>query len=307
MVSVTPSPPSIEALQERIDSLCEDLARAGGPLEGLVGRSPAMRKTFSSVLALARRDDPVWIHGESGSGRTTVAAAIHALSRRRTGPFIARRPMPGEDLAASAAAAAGGTLVVEDGEWSSSWLSTARAAGARIVRCAGPESAPEEGFDSIGLSPLRERVEDVSALADYFLGAIRDRESAAPREFDPKAIEAMRVHLWPGNVRELRTVVSRAVELTDGSIVGLTAVQSVLGGASARPTDEVAGEIVLVQVGESMADVERRLLARTLQVVKGNKRKAAEILKLSLKTIYNKIREYGLESEFGRRVRQRTR
>jgi DNA-binding NtrC family response regulator len=94
-------------------------------------------------------------------------------------------------------------------------------------------------------------------------------------------------------------------------VIGLTAIQSVLGGASARPERDAetasAKEIVAVRIGDSMADVERRVLQRTLRFAKGNKRKAAEMLKLSLKTIYNKVKEYGLEREFNRRLRKEPR
>ncbi len=103
-------------------------------------------------------------------------------------------------------------------------------------------------------------------------------------------------------------MVRRAHSLTTGSWIGLTAIQSVLGGSSARPdgaSEAALGqEIVPVRVGDSMADVERRVLQRTLEFAKGNKKKAAEMLELSLKTIYNKVKEYGLERQFNRRFRK---
>jgi DNA-binding NtrC family response regulator len=198
-------------------------------------------------------------------------------------------------------------------------LRLAMEAGIRLVATSirEPEAAARDGrlipellprSRSIGLPPLRHRKEDIPMLAGFFLREIETRENTGVEAVDPKALEAMNAHEWPGNVRELKTVMRRAHALTAGASIGLTAIQSVLGGSSARP--EGSGEpsadqeIVPVRVGDSMADVERRVLQRTLEFAKGNKRKAAEMLELSLKTIYNKVKEYGLERQFNRRFRK---
>ena len=78
--------------------------------------------------------------------------------------------------------------------------------------------------------------------------------------------------------------------------VGATVVTSVLGPpAAARRLRRRKTPVVRIAVGDSLADVERRLILKTLWFARGNKKKTAELLKLSLKTIYNKIKEYGLE------------
>ncbi len=170
--------------------------------------------------------------------------------------------------------------------------------------------------------PLRERREDVPVLARYFLARIAESEGGGRRSFSPAALETLAAHSWPGNVRELRNAVHRAYVLSDGENVDDATVAAVLAGqssgvfASVRPPapgaapreKEVPAEgpghaaaapddplVVPVRVGDSLEDVERRLLERTLAAVGGNKRKAAEMLRVSLKTVYNKIKQYELE------------
>ncbi len=169
--------------------------------------------------------------------------------------------------------------------------------------------------------PLRERREDVPVLARYFLARIAESEGGGRRSFSQAALESLADHPWPGNVRELRNAVHRAYVLSDGETVDDAVVSAVLAGqssgvfASVRPPApgssprvEVAEPVpagapgaaddplvVPVRVGDSLEDVERRLLERTLAAVGGNKRKAAEMLRVSLKTVYNKIKQYELE------------
>jgi DNA-binding NtrC family response regulator len=143
----------------------------------------------------------------------------------------------------------------------------------------------------VHLPPLRERGEDVEFLARQFL-----HDFDAALSFDAEAVDALRAHDWPGNVRELKEVVRRASRLTEGPSIGPTIVTSVLGRPLAsRRSRRKKAPVVRIAVGDSLADVERRLIQKTLEFARGNKRKTAELLKLSLKTIYNKIKEYGLE------------
>jgi DNA-binding NtrC family response regulator len=143
----------------------------------------------------------------------------------------------------------------------------------------------------VHLPPLRERGEDVDLLARRFL---EERDPALV--FDVEALDALRAHDWPGNVRELKEVVRRAAGLSDGVVIGSTVVLSLLAGPRARRrARRRKPPVVRIAVGASLADVERRLIQKTLEFARGSKPKTAELLKLSLKTIYNKIKEYGLE------------
>ncbi|MCA1581489.1 MAG: hypothetical protein LC796_08870 [Acidobacteria bacterium] len=143
----------------------------------------------------------------------------------------------------------------------------------------------------VNLPPLRERGDDVDLLACRFLA---ERDPALT--FDPESLDALRAHDWPGNVRELKDVVRRAAALSDGDVIGPTLVLSLLAGPRARRRSRrKKPPVVRIAVGASLADVERRLIQKTLEFARGSKPKTAELLKLSLKTIYNKIKEYGLE------------
>ena len=144
--------------------------------------------------------------------------------------------------------------------------------------------------NTVHLPPLRERERDVAVLARRFLDDLDPALS-----LDPDAADALQAHDWPGNTHELKEVVRRAALLSE-SMIGPTVVRSVLGRALPRTrTRRRKAPVVRIAVGDSLADVERRLISKTLEFARGNKRKTAELLKLSLKTIYNKIKEYGLE------------
>src|SRR5205823_13175224 len=99
-----------------------------------------------------------------------------------------------------------------------------------------------------------------------------------------------RAHPWPGNVRELKNCVERSYVLSD-SVVKLD-VQS---NFDISDTDVREGDWVQLPIGVSMADAERELLLATLRHCGGNKRRTADVLGLSLKTVYNKLIAYGVD------------
>jgi DNA-binding NtrC family response regulator len=135
----------------------------------------------------------------------------------------------------------------------------------------------------IHLPPLRERVDDVELLAEYFLADL-NREHGTKKEFTRAAIQRLRGHPWPGNVRELKNLVHRAFILAEDTI-GLDALS--LG------VEPVADSSLNVKVGASLDEVERRVILATLEQCDGDQRKAAAILKISLKTLYNRLNAYG--------------
>ena len=316
----SPAEGRLAALEAEIGELRQALARAGGPLAGLVGRSPATLDLFATLLDWADESFPVLIVGETGVGKRAAASALHVLARRRGLPAASR----GADEPLDLDAISGETLILEGVHRfppaaQEQALRFARKSGTRLV-CTStrePEAAVRDGkllselrdeSRELSIPALRARRDDIEPLSAFFLEEVESQERSGVGAIDPNALEAMHAHEWPGNVRELRNVIRRSHALTTGSVIGLTAIQSVLGGSSARPDDapELAPgqEIVPVRVGDSMADVERRVLQRTLEFAKGNKKKAAEMLELSLKTVYNKVKEYGLERQFNRRFRK---
>jgi DNA-binding NtrC family response regulator len=136
---------------------------------------------------------------------------------------------------------------------------------------------------TIQLPPLRERGDDIELLAEKFLGELNQAEGTA-KHFTRACLDRLRRHGWPGNVRELQNVVRRAFILADEDV----GVDSLPLGV----TEETAAASLVTRVGTSIAEAERRLILATLEHCGGDKRKASEILKLSPKTLYNRLNQY---------------
>jgi DNA-binding NtrC family response regulator len=136
----------------------------------------------------------------------------------------------------------------------------------------------------IAMPPLRERGDDIELLAGHFLAAVNERE-ATEKHWSPAALRRLRALTWPGNVRELKNLVERAAIMAD-DVIGEDLVPCAAGAVSP------AGEEIRVRVGTPLADSERRLILATLAQTGGDKRRAAEILGISVKTIYNRLSVY---------------
>jgi two-component system, NtrC family, response regulator AtoC len=143
----------------------------------------------------------------------------------------------------------------------------------------------------IELPPLRERREDIPLLAAHFLQDIGRREGAFKRA-SPAAIEQLARYRWPGNVRELRNVLQRAYVMAPGPEIGdeLVPRDAVATDTVRRPP---AGTIE-VAVGTPLADIERQVILATLAHFGHQKERTAAALGVSLKTLYNRLKEYGL-------------
>ena len=136
----------------------------------------------------------------------------------------------------------------------------------------------------IGVPPLRERCEDIVLLADHFLGDLNARE-ATNKRFSEASSNLLTQHNWPGNVRELKNCVERAFILCDADLE----LAPLISESKAAEHRSVSLEI---KVGSSIDEVERSLIEATLQHFRGNKRRTADTLGCSLKTLYNKLHVY---------------
>src|SRR5262245_26823504 len=140
----------------------------------------------------------------------------------------------------------------------------------------------------IAMPPLRERVDDVELLADFFLSKVNARDVSTKR-WTPEAMEKLRSHNWPGNVRELKNAVERAAILADAAI-GPDLV-AITGGRTRLPAS-TQGTVLHVPIGSALEDVERRLILATLAELNGDKRRTAETLGIGLKTLYTRLNVY---------------
>jgi len=148
---------------------------------------------------------------------------------------------------------------------------------------------------------LRERKADIPALASHFLSQVEEKERRGFTSFDERALGVFDRHDWPGNVRELKNAVHRAYVLSDPPVIQAGAAEAVLDASHPAVSPPVVNAKeeswpeVPVRVGEKLEAVERKLLIATLQAVNGDRRTAAEILGISLKTVYNRLKQYGLD------------
>ena len=149
----------------------------------------------------------------------------------------------------------------------------------------------------ISLPPLRERAGDIGELAEYFAGLYAAASSPPANIRLSRALLArLEEQRWPGNVRELANFVRRAVALTRGGEIGVEALE--LGKSfavrSLSGTSPPASCSPGWKPGLSLEEMERQLFAMTLESTGGNRARAAELLGVSLRTVRNKVREFGL-------------
>jgi DNA-binding NtrC family response regulator len=144
----------------------------------------------------------------------------------------------------------------------------------------------------LSLPALRERPEDIAELAEYFLN-LYSPPGASP-SLTAEFLARLQQHSWPGNVRELANMMRRAVALS-GSEIGVEVLEprELSAPLETSPvTLAPAGDGL--RPGVSLECMEKRLLEMTLDATGGNRSRAAEMLGVSLRTVRNKIREYGL-------------
>ena len=145
---------------------------------------------------------------------------------------------------------------------------------------------------TLQLPPLRERPADIEPLARHFAEKHATANGKPALLIDPAALARLQAHSWRGNVRELENCLHRAVLLAQGETI--TASDIVLHGdapsAGRQPSTDAAGEAT---VGRSLADVERDLIIDTLRHTMGNRTHAATILGISIRTLRNKLKQYG--------------
>jgi transcriptional regulator with PAS, ATPase and Fis domain len=139
----------------------------------------------------------------------------------------------------------------------------------------------------IDLPPLRQREGDADVLAEHFLGEL-NRRSGSQKRFTASARMTLRQHSWPGNVRELKNCVERAFILNDQWLELAPLIQH----AGTPRTADDGRERLDIRVGSRIYDMERSLIEATLDYYQGNKRRAADALGCSLKTLYNKLNAY---------------
>jgi DNA-binding NtrC family response regulator len=138
----------------------------------------------------------------------------------------------------------------------------------------------------VRVPPLRERGVDIELLAQNFLQELNEKDHT-DKIFSHSSLEVIRSYSWPGNVRELKNVVQRAFILATDA---LDVEECITNMMDKKPT--VHDGYLNFFVGTPLADVQREIILATLKHYSGNKRVTAEVLGISLKTLYNRLKEY---------------
>jgi DNA-binding NtrC family response regulator len=299
-------------------------------LSRLVSGFPDLGERLRGAERAAATDAPVLILGEPGSGRSTVARALHGASRRAAGPLVEVDPgavpstlfeseffgyragaFTGAEKGSDGrvARAEGGTLVldhVEELPLAAQPKLLRLVAERRYAPLGGAEVSADVRFVAIGsedlparvtretfrpdlfyrlevvafrLPPLRERRRDLPAILDHLLADLAERFDRPGLTLAPEARAWMLAHPWPGNLRQLRNVLERGLILSDAG-AGAIDPPAPEGSTEGRP--------------RPLLEVEKELIRNALAYTRGHQGRAAELLGISRKALWEKRRRYGI-------------
>jgi DNA-binding NtrC family response regulator len=146
---------------------------------------------------------------------------------------------------------------------------------------------------NLHMPPLREHKEDIPSIADSMITDMNQKHQRKVTGIDSEMLARLVAHDWPGNVRELRNTIERAVVLCGEGQIQSRHLPPGFGTRPIRAVTELPPNAIQLEVGATVDDAERMLIFKTLESTHNNKTRAAEILGISLKTLHNKLREYG--------------
>jgi DNA-binding NtrC family response regulator len=143
----------------------------------------------------------------------------------------------------------------------------------------------------INLPPLRDHKEDIPLLVEHMLRDVNAKHGKHVRGIGAEVMDIFMSHTWPGNIRELRNVLERASIMCEKELITRACLPGEFGKTSAKgPSDLTA---IKFPIGTTVDAMERELILQTLNATGNNKTRAAELLGISLKTLHNKLKEYG--------------
>ena len=307
----------------------------------LIGKTPAMQGLYRLVARVMNADLPVLISGESGTGKTLISKVLHNYSDRRNLPFVT---VTEADLVALdgpakiLARAKGGTILIEEisdineegqgrivrmidtpGDFSPRFIATMQGEVSEAVDQAAVrrDLYYRLGGATIQVPSLRERVDDIQLLCDYFLNRA-ERDGAIRRLMSEQAAQLFRNYSWPGNVRQLENVVKRLGLTARGVEISLTEVEQALGNQPEMnlnlqkgSTDRLSADVerhlrryfdlhgnILPPPGlhaRILREVEAPLIEIALEASGGNQAKCADLLGINRNTLRKKINELDIK------------
>ena len=144
----------------------------------------------------------------------------------------------------------------------------------------------------VHLPPLRERTADIPLIARALIAELNQRHECKVTDIAPDALAAFLRYPWPGNARELRNVLERAVIIGGSGTINISHLPRGFAG-QAEPATRTQDDRILLEPGMTIDEAERLLIGVTLRQTAGNRTRTAEILGISVKTLFNKLKEYG--------------
>jgi DNA-binding NtrC family response regulator len=320
-------------MRSEIATLRRQLQKMGA-FGALIGKAKPMHGLYTLIERVSMSDVPVFITGESGSGKELVAQTIHSLSKRRRERFVAincgavpstliENELFGHERGAFTGAdqrqegyfemADGGSILLDEITEMSPDLQVKllrvleqnrfrRIGGrqeieidVRVISATNrdPFKAIEEhklredlyyrlNVFPIHVPSLRERLDDIPLLAQYFLELLNEKEGKNITGFEPEVLQALQQHLWPGNVRELRNVINRAYILAWSNTITVGCLPDGLKPQdAARPRPKV----LEIPIGLTLEEIQKRVVAATLEYVSGDTARADELLGTPVKSL----------------------
>jgi DNA-binding NtrC family response regulator len=149
----------------------------------------------------------------------------------------------------------------------------------------------------INLPPLREHKEDIPLLTEHILRDINVKHSKSVKGVGAEVMDIFMSHTWPGNIRELRNVLERSAIMCERDLITRACLPGEFGKSQAKSPSDLGA--IKFPVGTTVDAMERELILQTLAATGNNKTRAAELLGISLKTLHNKLKEYGGEKAEG--------
>jgi len=149
----------------------------------------------------------------------------------------------------------------------------------------------------INLPPLREHKEDIPLLAEHILRDINVKHNKTVKGVGAEVMDIFMSHTWPGNIRELRNVLERSAIMCERDLITRACLPGEFGKTQAKSPSDLGA--IKFPIGTTVDAMERELILQTLAATGNNKTRAAELLGISLKTLHNKLKEYGGEKAEG--------
>jgi DNA-binding NtrC family response regulator len=144
---------------------------------------------------------------------------------------------------------------------------------------------------NIHMPPLRDHKDDLPQLVEALLNDMNNKHGRDVAGVTEGVLNLFQAYNWPGNIREVRNMLERAVIVCDGKFIDQRHLPPNFGSSGLKTSSD--GEGIRLQVGTTVGDAEKALILKTLAATNNNKTRAAEILGISLKTLHNKLKEYG--------------